>query len=161
MSSRIVLFGIAFGFVLSRAGATSYATIADMFTFRDLHLMGVIGVAVGLSAIGFAFIRRRGAQSVSGAPITLARKPMGAGVIPGSLLFGVGWALAGACPGTVLAQLGEGRVPALATLFGILVGTALAGRLERRTRAGRGAEAPKERAQSPLVDPLGTPTNAP
>jgi uncharacterized membrane protein YedE/YeeE len=125
MTSKSLIFGVLFGFVLSRIGATDYDAIAGMFKLTDLHLMGVIGGAVVLSALGFWLVRRSAGHSLNGEPIVLAQKPMKRGLVAGSLMFGVGWALSGTCPGTALAQLGEGRWAALATIGGILLGSYL------------------------------------
>jgi uncharacterized membrane protein YedE/YeeE len=118
----MIFLGMVFGFVLSRAGATDYAAIAGMFRLTDLHLFGVIGVAVALNAVAFAWLRRAGARARDGAPLALATKPMTAGLIPGALVFGAGWAIAGACPGTALAQVGEGQLTGAVVLAGILLG---------------------------------------
>lgn len=131
MNTRVLLFGLMFGFVLSRVGATDYDAIADMFLLTDLHLMGVIGTAVGLCAVGFYLARRLRLQTLRGEPLTLAHKPMVPGLVLGSVVFGVGWALSGTCPGTSLAQIGEGRFAGVATFVGILAGAYLAERLQR------------------------------
>jgi uncharacterized membrane protein YedE/YeeE len=119
--TRALAFGVAFGFVLSRAGATSYDSIRSMFALTDLRLAGVICVAIAVSGAGFAIARQTQARSLQGEPLVLAKKPMKRGLVLGSLLFGMGWAVSGTCPGTALAQLGEGRLSALATLGGILL----------------------------------------
>jgi hypothetical protein len=85
-----VLSGALFGFLLSRARATDYDAIAGMFLFRDLHLMGVMGSAIGTAALGFLLLRRGGWTSPDFKP-----KLLHAGVVAGGLLFGVGWALSG------------------------------------------------------------------
>jgi uncharacterized protein len=128
MSARLVAFGLVFGFILSRVGATDPAAIAGMFELTDLHLMGVIGVAVALNAAGFLILRRRAAHARGGAPLAMATKPMVRGLALGAVLFGVGWALSGTCPGTALAQIGEGKVAGLLTFAGILLGAWLHGR---------------------------------
>lgn len=127
MNARTIAFGMVFGFVLSRAGATDYDAIAGMFRLTDLHLFGVIGVAVTVSALGFALLRRRGTAR-DGRPLALERKPMKRGLVVGGLLFGAGWAIAGACPGTALAQIGEGRFAGIVTFAGIVLGAWLQGR---------------------------------
>jgi uncharacterized membrane protein YedE/YeeE len=135
MNVRIVLFGTLFGFVLSRAGATDYDAIAGMFQLTDLHLLLVIGTAVVSSALGLALIRGRRLRSISGEPIELTKKAWKPGLALGAVLFGAGWALSGTCPGTALAQIGEGRFAALATLLGILIGAYLAQRREAKGSA--------------------------
>lgn len=133
-------FGIAFGFVLSRARVTDYDTIAGMFRFTDLHLIGVIGSAIAASALGLWALRRSGNRSLAGHRIEVRRKPWQAGAIWGGLVFGAGWGLTGACPGTSLVQVGEGKMVALFTVAGILAGTYLYGRL--RSRAAGSTVAP-------------------
>lgn len=120
-----IAFGVAFGFVLSRVGATDYDAITSMFRLRDLHLAKVMMLAIALSSAGFAWLRRHRPLHPSGAPLNQTTKPMTSSLPVGALLFGAGWALSGTCPGTALAQVGEGRLAALATLAGILSSSAL------------------------------------
>jgi uncharacterized membrane protein YedE/YeeE len=120
-------FGILFGFILSRARVTDYDVIAAMFRLADFHLFGVIGSAIATAALGFWLLRRAGNTTVSGAPLELRRKPWQPGAIWGGLLLGAGWALSGACPGTSLVQIGEGKLVAFITVAGILLGTFLYG----------------------------------
>jgi uncharacterized membrane protein YedE/YeeE len=123
-----LICGTAFGFILSRAGATTYDFYAKLFLFQDFQLLWVILFAVVVAAIGNAAIRSFKVKSVaSGQPLSFEKKPFTRGVIPGSLLFGLGWGLVGACPGTVLAMLGEGKLGAAFTIFGIVLGTYLYG----------------------------------
>jgi uncharacterized membrane protein YedE/YeeE len=136
MNDKHLAFGALFGFVLSRAGATDYDAILGMFRLSDLHLLGVIGLAVGVSALGIALARRLGAKARNGEPLRLEQKPMTRGLVLGALLFGVGWAVSGTCPGTALAQIGEGRLAGVFTLAGILLGA----RLEQWRREGRTSE---------------------
>ena len=128
MNLRHIGFGAIFGFVLSRAGATSYDAITGMFLLRDLHLVGVIGMAIALSAAGFAVLRRRAVRAYNGEVLALRPKPWQPGLVLGGALFGVGWGLAGTCPGTALAQIGEGHLAGLATFAGILLGAWLQSR---------------------------------
>jgi len=120
-----LLFGIGFGFVLSRIGATNHDAISSMFLLQDLRLAGVMLVAIGVSALGFLLVRRVRLTSLRGTPIVLTAKPFNRWLPLGSLMFGVGWSLSGACPGTALAQVGEGRLSALATVAGILLASFL------------------------------------
>ncbi|MFP4154358.1 MAG: DUF6691 family protein [Halothiobacillaceae bacterium] len=116
--------GIVFGFVLSRAGATDPQRIAELFLFRDLHLLWVIVSAVVVGAVGIQLIRRLNIRALgSGAPIDLDAKPWTRGLILGSVLFGIGWGLTGICPGTGTTMIGEGKLFVLYSLAGVLVGT--------------------------------------
>lgn len=138
-SVQFLLFGAGFGFVLSRAGATDFDAIANMFLLRDLHLMGVIGVAVLVAGAGLAVLKRRAEARGAAPPIT--PKPVKPGLVTGAVLFGTGWALTGTCPGTGLAQIGEGKLIAVCTVGGVLLGSALyrayGSALEARLRSRR------------------------
>ena len=112
----VAVFGLLLGYCLSRIGFTDYTEVHKMFTLADLRLIFVFGGGVALTAIGmFAFRKRE----------PLKAKLMHRGVFVGSVLFGVGWAITGACPGVVFAQIGEGKWMALISLAGMLIGTAL------------------------------------
>jgi uncharacterized membrane protein YedE/YeeE len=130
MRGLFLVLGCAFGFLLSRAGATSQDLYAQLFLFQDLQLLWVIGAAVVTGTIGMSLLRvvypycliDRGRLRFQG-------KPMRAGLVGGSLLFGVGWGISGACPGSAPAMLGEGKVMALFAVAGISLGTYLYGRV--------------------------------
>ena len=116
-ASRHVLalpLGVALGFSLSRIGFTDYAEVHRMFVFAELRLFLVFMGAVMVTGVGTAALGRWR---------TLPHKRVHAGVVAGGVLFGLGWAIAGACPGAALAQLGEGKVFALVTLAGVALGT--------------------------------------
>lgn len=104
--------GLALGFSLAYIGFGDYAELHKMFTFADLRLLWTFAGAVGVTLVGLrCFVRR-----------DLPRRAMHKGVVIGGALFGVGWAVTGACPGIVLVQLGQGTVGALSTLLGIVLG---------------------------------------
>ena len=126
MTLLYVLLGTVFGFVLSRSGAADYDFIQGMFLFEEFQLYGIIGSAVAFTAPGLWLIKRRGA-SLSGDRLRLETKPMHPGNVAGGLLFGVGWSLAGMCPGPVFVNIGEGKIYAIAALVGALAGAGLFG----------------------------------
>lgn len=134
MNVAFLPLGIAFGVILSRAGATTYDFYAKLFLLQDLQLLWVIAVAGAVGALGVRLIRRRKNKRalLGGAELAMKGKPYTRTLIAGSLIFGVGWGIAGACPGTALAMLGEGKLGSLFTLAGIVAGTAIYGRLQRR-----------------------------
>jgi hypothetical protein len=138
-----LLLGTLFGFLLSRVRATDYDAIAGMFRLQDLHLMGVIGIAVGVSALGLWLLRRSGVKALNGQAIAMNPRPMKKGMFAAGLVFGIGWALSGACPGTALAQIGEGKLYGILTTAGILAGTWMYGALTE-TRRAAAAPQPKE-----------------
>ena len=121
MTLLYLALGTIFGFVLSRSGAADYDFIQGMFLFDNLQLFGIMGTAVIITAPGLWLIRRRG-RTIGGQPLKIELKPMHRGVVIGGLLFGVGWSIAGMCPGPILVNIGEGKVYALAALAGSLVG---------------------------------------
>jgi uncharacterized membrane protein YedE/YeeE len=126
------LFGLALGVVVSAAGFSDWGEIHRAFslgaarggpTTDDVRLVLAFAGAVALALAGFRLLAWRD---------ELPAKPVRPGTIPGAILFGVGWAIAGACPGAVLVQLGEGKAAAAVTLVGILAGTRLHDRLRKR-----------------------------
>ena len=126
-------FGIAFGFWLAWARLTDYDQIVGGLTLRSFYLWLLFGTGVATTAIGLQLLRRAGVRTwLGGAPLTWpAVKPQRRHVV-GSVLFGIGWAVSGSCPGPVAAQLGLGRLSALFTLAGLLLGIAVADRVSRR-----------------------------
>lgn len=123
MAGFYLVSGVVFGFALSRSGAADYDYIQGMFLFEEFQLYGIIGTAVALTAPSLWLLKRRG-LTISGAPLTIRAKPGHRGNVAGGLLFGVGWSMAGMCPGPILVNVGEGKVYALAALAGALVGAA-------------------------------------
>jgi uncharacterized membrane protein YedE/YeeE len=134
MTMLYVIFGTLFGFVLSRSGAADYDFIQGMFLFTSLQLYGIIGTAVVLTAPGLWLIQRRG-RTVWGQHCLVEKKPMHRGTVIGGLLFGIGWSMAGMCPGPILVNIGEGKLYAFAALAGALTGTALLGELYPRLQS--------------------------
>lgn len=123
---RVFVFGGVFGFLLQRVGATEYDAIAKMFLLEDLHLAGVIGVAVLVAGLGLGWLRRQKVGAAFGlGATTIQPKPMKPGLVVGAALFGAGWAITGTCPGTGLAQVGEGKLMALLTVLGMVLGAGM------------------------------------
>ena len=126
MSLYYVVLGTLFGFVLSRSGAADYNYIQAMFLFNSFQLYGIIGTAVLLTAPGVWLIKRRG-RTAAGRPVAIELKPLHRGNVVGGVLFGVGWSMAGMCPGPILVNIGEGKLYAIAALAGALVGAGALG----------------------------------
>lgn len=127
-NGSFLLFGVLFGFLLSRAGATDPALISGLLLFQNLHLLWVIGTAVGVGAVlnlSAKFFHWRNLSN--GQLMSFPHKPFVRALIPGALLFGTGWGLTGVCPGTAPAMLGEGQWFAGVILVGIVLGTWLVG----------------------------------
>jgi hypothetical protein len=129
-------FGTAFGFALSRSGATDYGFIQEMFLFESFQLYGIIGSAVAIAAPALFLLRRYG-KTATGEPLEWKPKPFHRGTIAGGLLFGVGWSITGMCPGPILVNLGEGKLYAIAVLLGMLAGvSSFAALYDRIARLG-------------------------
>ncbi len=120
-----LFFGICFGFVLSRVGASDYNLIYGMFTGAELKLAWVIITAIVVGHLGMRLLSFRGNRTRQGDSITVDKKPLRWQNAAGGLIFGIGWGISGACPGTALAQLGEGKMLALFTVAGLVLGTYL------------------------------------
>lgn len=109
------LMGLLMGIVLSAIGFADYDELFKMFTFANTRMLFAFASGVGIAAAVFVILR------VSKL-IQLEKKIYHPGTIMGSILFGYGWVLCGACPGIALIQLGQGKLPALVTLLGIFIG---------------------------------------
>ncbi len=132
-NGSFLLFGIVFGFLLSRAGATDPALISSLLLLQNLHLLWVIATAVGVGAVlnlSAKFFRWRNLSNRQ--PISFPHKPFVRALVPGALLFGIGWGLTGVCPGTAPAMLGEGQWFAGIILIGIVVGTWMVGLMHHK-----------------------------
>jgi uncharacterized protein len=140
MAVVYLIFGVAFGFVLSRSGAADYNYVQGMFLFEEFQLYGIIGTAVAVTAAGLWLLKRRG-RTAFGAPIAVKPKPRHGGNVVGGILFGAGWAITGMCPGPVLVNIGEGKLYALGALLGVLCGTTLFGVLYERLQPPLGLPA--------------------
>ncbi len=123
-----IVTGAVFGYALSRSGAADYDFIQAMFLFENIQLYGIIGTAVVVTAPLIWLLKRHG-RTITGEVLVIENKPQHRGNVVGGLLFGVGWSIAGMCPGPILVNIGEGKVYALAALAGALVGAAAFGTL--------------------------------
>lgn len=128
MSSRAAGLGIGlvFGIVLSWSGMTSPEVIREALLFQDSYLFLFFGSAVLVGTVGLALLRRTGAPALlTGGPIGwVAERPARRHIV-GSVIFGVGWGIADACPGPVATQVGQGIAWGLCTLAGVLLGVYL------------------------------------
>lgn len=129
-----LLLGIAFGVVLTRSEVVSWFRIQEMFRFQSFRMYGIIGLAVVTAALSVAAIKRAGLKSVSGERISIPRKELGSGIryAAGGAIFGVGWALTGACPGPLFALIGDGVPVMIVAVISALVGTWVYGWLRPR-----------------------------
>ena len=132
---KYIIVGFIFGIVLTKSEAVSWYRIYEMFHFQSFHMYGIIGVAVLTGIIGVQLIKRNEAKNIKGEKITIADKENGNfRYYVGGVIFGLGWALVGACPGPIFILLGAGYWTVLFVLFGALFGTFIYGLLDSRLK---------------------------
>jgi len=129
---KYLLFGLIFGIVLIKAEVVSWFRIQEMFRLQSFHMFGVIGSAVMVGAISVFIIKKFKIKSIQGEEIILPEKTFNKGQIYGGLLFGFGWAMTGACPGPLFAQLGYGAATISVTILMAIVGTWVYGKLREK-----------------------------
>lgn len=128
---RFFIVGFLFGVVLTKAEAISWYRIYEMFMFQSFHMYGIIGVAILTGVIGIRIIKKREIKDYKGLPIEILDKQKSFfRYIIGGFMFGLGWALVGACPGPIFILLGTGMVSIFVVLFGALLGTFIYGLLK-------------------------------
>jgi uncharacterized protein len=120
---KYTLVGIFFGVVFVKAEIISWFRIQEMFRLSSFHMFGVIGTAVCVGALSVFLIKKFNILSFSGEKITIAPKTFNKGQIYGGLIFGFGWAMTGACPGPLFAQIGSGFGVVAVTLLSAIIGT--------------------------------------
>jgi len=117
-----LLMGTYFGIVLTKSEVVRWQRVHDMFLFNELHMYLIIGVGVGVAMVSMLVIKTMQGKSIEGQPIVYKPKPFHKGVMIGGTLFGAGWAIAGACPGPIYAQVGAGAWMGAITLVGAIIG---------------------------------------
>ena len=118
--------GIFFGIIMLKSEAASWFRIYEMFQFGSFHMYGIIGSALVLGIIGVEIIKRKKIKPFDGSEMSLKPKDKSvARYLIGGIIFGLGWALAGACPGPMYVLAGAGYVSILVVIFGAVVGTFL------------------------------------
>ena len=120
---KYLIMGTLFGIVLTKSEVISWFRIQEMFRFQSFHMYGVIGSAVVVGLVSIQLIKRNGLKTINGEPITLTDKKFSHGVWIGGFIFGLGWAITGACPGPLFAQLGSGVGSAVVLILAALAGT--------------------------------------
>ena len=120
---KYLAVGIVFGIVFVKAEIISWFRIQEMFQLTSFHMYGVIGTAVVVGMVSVFLIKRLNIKTLSGEKIVYEPKMFDKGKIYGGLLFGFGWALTGACPGPLFAQIGTGTAVVVLTLLSAIAGT--------------------------------------
>ena len=120
---KYVIVGSLLGLVFVKAEIISWFRIQEMFRLQSFHMYGIIGSAIVVAMLSIFLIRRYKVKSIYGEDIVIQKKTFNKGVIYGGLIFGIGWALTGACPGPLFAQVGSGVTVVLVTVLSALLGT--------------------------------------
>ncbi|HEX5171961.1 MAG TPA: DUF6691 family protein [Cyclobacteriaceae bacterium] len=120
---KYLFVGVFFGIVLVKSEVISWFRIQEMFRFQSFHMYGVIGSAIVTGMLSIWFIKKFKVKTIYGEPIELFKKRFNKGNVIGGLLFGFGWALTGACPGPLFAQIGTGVWVTIVTLLSAIAGT--------------------------------------
>jgi uncharacterized membrane protein YedE/YeeE len=120
---KYTFIGILFGIVFVKAEIVSWFRIQEMFRFQSFHMYGIIGSAVVVGLISVLLIKRFNIKTIYGETIEFHPKTFNKGQIFGGLLFGLGWAITGACPGPLFAQIGTGATVISITLLSAIAGT--------------------------------------
>jgi uncharacterized membrane protein YedE/YeeE len=118
-----LFFGIIFGIILVKSEVVSWYRIQEMFRLQSFHMYGIIGSAVVVGIISVWLIKKFRVKTISGERISLPQKPYHKGVIYGGVIFGLGWALTGACPGPLFALVGSGYSVIIVALLSAVAGT--------------------------------------
>jgi len=128
---KYILVGFFFGIVLTKAEAVSWYRIYEMFQFQSFHMYGIIMTAIATGIIGIQIIKRMKMKDIDGKLLIIADKEKGnARYWIGGVLFGLGWAMVGACPGPIFIMLGAGFLSVGLILIGAVFGTFLYGVLK-------------------------------
>lgn len=120
---KYILAGIMFGIIFVKAEIVSWFRIQEMFRLQSFHMFGVIGSAVLVGIISIALIKKFNLKTIYGETIVFHPKTFNKGQIFGGLLFGIGWAITGACPGPLFALIGTGASVIIVTLLSAIAGT--------------------------------------
>jgi uncharacterized membrane protein YedE/YeeE len=130
---KFILAGILFGVIMAKSEAISWYRIQEMFRFQSFHMYGIIGTAVVLGTLSVFLIKKFMIKDIEGNPITFIDKDKSwKKYIIGGSIFGLGWALTGACPGPMFVNIGYGYWSMIIVVLGALAGTYLYGVIKHK-----------------------------
>lgn len=118
----VLLVGVYFGIVLTKSEVARWQRVHDMFLFNEPQMYLIIGTGVIVAGVAILVMKNLKAKSLQGKPFQYEPKPFHIGVVLGGMIFGAGWAITGACPGPIYAQIGGGAWMALFTFAGAITG---------------------------------------
>lgn len=129
---RYFVLGIIFGAIAVKSEIISWFRIQEMFRFQSFHMYGIIGTAVVIGIASIAIIKKYKIKDIDGKMVEIEPKKFNKGQIYGGLIFGVGWALTGACPGPIFALIGNGIFVGVIMLMSAIAGTWAYGYLKNK-----------------------------
>lgn len=130
---KFLITGVLFGIVMAKSEAFSWYRIQEMFRFQSFHMYGIIGTAVGLGVIGVYLIKKYKMHDIEGNPIVFYPKDKSIlRYFIGGSIFGLGWALSGACPGPMVVNIGYGYASMIVVFLFAILGTFLYGLLKNK-----------------------------
>ena len=129
---KYTLVGMVFGLVFVKSEIISWFRIQEMFRLQSFHMYGVIGTAVIIGMASIALIKRYNIKTIYGEPIVFHPKKFSKGQVIGGVTFGLGWALTGACPGPLFAQIGTGAFVVSVVILSAIAGTWVYGYFRER-----------------------------
>ncbi|WP_413533125.1 DUF6691 family protein [Empedobacter brevis] len=128
-----IILGVIFGITMYKAETASWFRIFEMFNFQSFHMYGFIFSALIVGLIGIQVMKKKHVKDIDGKKIVIEPKTKSiARYLIGGILFGLGWALVGACPGPLFVLLGAGTYSILITIVGALIGTFLYGKIRNK-----------------------------
>ncbi|MBG6234059.1 putative membrane protein YedE/YeeE [Pedobacter sp. CAN_A7] len=130
---KFILAGILFGIIMSKSEAISWYRIQEMFRFQSFHMYGLMGTAVVIGSLAVYLIKKYKIKDFAGQPIEFPNKEKSiARYLLGGIIFGLGWALTGACPGPMFVNLGHGYLGMVVVIVGALGGTYIYGLIKNK-----------------------------
>jgi len=129
---KYLFIGLLFGVVLVKSQVISWFRIQEMFRLQAFHMYGIIGSAIVVGMLSILIIKRFGIKTLSGGEVIIQPKTFSWGNVYGGLIFGLGWAITGACPGPLFAQIGSGILVTAVTLLSAIAGTWVYGLLRNK-----------------------------
>ncbi|MBS1528963.1 MAG: YeeE/YedE family protein [Bacteroidetes bacterium] len=127
---KFLIAGVVFGIILVKSQVISWFRIQEMFRVQAFHMYGIIGSAIAVGMVSVLLLKRFKAKTISGEPVEIPKKQFTWGNVWGGLIFGLGWAITGACPGPLYALLGSGFGVIGMTLLSAILGTWVYGALK-------------------------------
>lgn len=129
---KYLIAGVLFGIIMVKSEVMSWFRIQEMFRLQSFHMYGVLGSAVITGMLSVWLIKKFKIKTIYGEPIHFIPKKFSRGTIYGGLLFGFGWAITGACPGPLFAQIGSGFTVVIVTLLSAIAGTWVYGKVRQK-----------------------------